>query len=413
MGPCCSGGIIGSSEGFFAADSPSCGCHNIQVTVGETWATVTWTTNEPATSSVAYGPTVAYGDSVEDTALVTEHAITLTDLFQGTLYHYQITSADESGNPASSTDLTFRTAGVASSIVSDDFNTCGLNLGLWEFIDPLADGTYDMMGTFTQDAWLSISVPAGVSHDVWTDNWAPRIMQPANDVDFQIEVKFESEMSEEYQMQGVLIEQDSNNFLRFDFYSDGSNTNIFATSFVGGTPTIPPMIDSPITGASVAPLYMRVRRQGDWWTLSYSDDNWTSSDSVSFDHHLTVTSVGAFVGNAGDGSPPAHTGYIDYFVNSASPIVSEDGDRNTLTVNPVGNGWVTKHPDKPMYDCNDEVTLTAYASPGWTFAGWSGDLSGKDNPVTVNMTGDRVITATFTQGENRVFLPIITVQYSP
>jgi uncharacterized repeat protein (TIGR02543 family) len=116
------------------------------------------------------------------------------------------------------------------------------------------------------------------------------------------------------------------------------------------------------------------------------------------------------VGNAGNGSPPAHTGYIDYFFNSAAPIVPEDGDRNTLTVNPVGNGTVTKEP-APPYDCGDPVTLTAYADLGWTFAGWSGDPSGEDNPATVTMTGSRVITATFTQGENRIFLPIITRQY--
>jgi len=385
---------------------------DIQVTTGETWATITWTTNEPATSTVSYGPSSAYENgSVTDSALVTGHAITLTDLFQGALYHYRIASADGSGNVARSTDLTFRTAGVASSIVSDDFNTCDLNLGLWEFFDPRGDATQDMAGTFTEDAWLSISVPAGVSHDVWTDgNFAPRIMQPANDTDFQIEVKFESGVSEKYQMQGVLIEEDSDDFLRFDFHWDGFNNRIFAASFAEGeAPEL--RIDWGI--ASVAPLYMRVRRTGDLWTLSYSYDGegWMTPPDPSFAHPLSVTQVGVFVGNAGS-SPPAHTGSIDYFFNSASPIVVEDGDRNTLTINTVGNGTVTKDPDKGMYDCRDEVTLTASADPDWTFSGWSGDLSSSTNPVTVEMTGSRVISATFTQ-DYKIFLPLITVQYSP
>jgi uncharacterized repeat protein (TIGR02543 family) len=102
---------------------------------------------------------------------------------------------------------------------------------------------------------------------------------------------------------------------------------------------------------------------------------------------------------------------IDYFFNIASPIVPEDGD--ALTVNTVGNGRVTKDPDPP-YDCDDEVTLTASADPGWTFAGWSGDLSGTTNPITVTVTGSRVIAANFTQDEdtNQIFLPLIAVQYS-
>jgi hypothetical protein len=382
---------------------------NIQVTSGETWATITWTTNEPATSTVSYGPSSAYENgSVTDSASVTEHTITLTDLFQGALYHYRIASADGSGNVAQSTDLTFRTTGVASSIVSDDFNTCDLDDGLWEWTDPRGDASYNTTGTFTEDAWLSISVPAGTSHDVWTGgNFAPRIMQPANNVDFEIEVKFESVVSQEYQMQGVLVEQDSDDFLRFDFHSVDSSTRIFAASFTSGSPPSQKILQV-ITGG--APLYMRVRRTGDQWALSYSYDgeNWTTSGS--FAHALSVTKVGAFVGNAGS-SPPAHTGSIDYFFNSAAPIVPEDGDRNTLTINTVGNGTVTKDPDEDMYDCYDEVTLTATADPDWTFRGWSGDLSGSTNPVNVEMTGSRVISATFTQGDYEIFLPLITVQY--
>ena len=391
---------------------------NIQVTPGETSATVTWTTDEPATSSVAYGQSAAYENgSVGDSALVIEHTITLTNLVSETLYHYQVISVDGSGNSASSTDLIFATTGtsVPSSIMSDDFNTCELNPWLWEFIDPRDDATYAMTGTFTQDAWLSISVPAGTDHDIWEDgNFAPRIMQSINDTDFEVEVKFESPLTETYQMQGVLVEEDDDDFLRFEFYSVGSKTRVFATNFIGGTPTTPPMIDSDITDTNVAPLYMRVRRQGDQWTQSYSYDGVDWTTPVTFTHPLTVTAAGTYAGNAIDASSPAHTAYIDYFFNTASPIIPEDGDRNTLTVNTVGNGMVTKYPDPP-YDCDDdEVTLTATADLGWTFAGWSGDLSGTTNPVTVTMTGSRVITATFTQDvdTHRIFLPLILCQYS-
>jgi uncharacterized repeat protein (TIGR02543 family) len=52
------------------------------------------------------------------------------------------------------------------------------------------------------------------------------------------------------------------------------------------------------------------------------------------------------------------------------------------------------------------VTLTAIADPGWGFVGWSGDLSGSDNPETITITGNTTITATFTT--HQIFLPLTT-----
>ena len=72
-------------------------------------ATITWTTDEPASSQVDYGLDTGYGSVVSDASLVTSHSLTLTGLAASTLYHYQVTSVDGAGNPASSADLTFTT----------------------------------------------------------------------------------------------------------------------------------------------------------------------------------------------------------------------------------------------------------------------------------------------------------------
>jgi hypothetical protein len=74
-------------------------------------ATITWTTNEPTTSQVAYGPTTSYGSvTAANTTLVTTHSVPLSGLAAGTPYHYQVTSTDASANIAVSGDYTFTTA---------------------------------------------------------------------------------------------------------------------------------------------------------------------------------------------------------------------------------------------------------------------------------------------------------------
>ncbi len=71
----------------------------------------------------------------------------------------------------------------------------------------------------------------------------------------------------------------------------------------------------------------------------------------------------------------------------------------TLTVNIKGSGFVIKNPDQTGYPEGSVVTLTAVPAAGWSFAGWSGDLSGSANPANITMTSDKMINATFTQDE--------------
>jgi len=71
--------------------------------------TITWTTNEPATSIVNYGTTVSYVSASSSATLTTNHSITLTGLIASTAYNFQIQSADASGNVATSSNQTFTT----------------------------------------------------------------------------------------------------------------------------------------------------------------------------------------------------------------------------------------------------------------------------------------------------------------
>jgi uncharacterized repeat protein (TIGR02543 family) len=79
-----------------------------------------------------------------------------------------------------------------------------------------------------------------------------------------------------------------------------------------------------------------------------------------------------------------------------TPETSPVPVRYALTVTTVGSGTVTKVPDQADYAPNADVQLTAApVGEGWSFAGWSGGASGAANPLTVTMTSDIAITATF------------------
>jgi hypothetical protein len=76
---------------------------------------------------------------------------------------------------------------------------------------------------------------------------------------------------------------------------------------------------------------------------------------------------------------------------------------SSLTVNIVGNGTVTPSisigsgnvTTNTYNSWTTSVKLTAAAATGYTFTGWSGNLSGTTNPATIVMSNDMTVTATF------------------
>ncbi|NLN71021.1 MAG: hypothetical protein GX142_09640 [Chloroflexi bacterium] len=48
--------------------------------------------------------------------------------------------------------------------------------------------------------------------------------------------------------------------------------------------------------------------------------------------------------------------------------------------------------------------LTAIRDQGYTFANWSGDLTGSNNPATIVMDADKTVTAAFTKFQ--YFMPL-------
>jgi uncharacterized repeat protein (TIGR02543 family) len=281
---------------------------------------------------------------------------------------------------------------VAGPIQSDDFDECTL-ASFWTH-EPGQSG--DPAPTFNGTQML-LTAPEGSSHDIWWGGiLANRVVQPMEEGDFEVEVKFASEMDSRYQLRGIIIEDESGDALRFDIYYNGTQYLFYASSIIGGTPT--PFYNVVITGGN--PAYMRVAREGDAWIHSYSFDGetWTSK---SFEMVFAGNRIGLYSGNATDAAPgqePEHTAIFDYFYNTADPGPGDSGDAlHTLVANKSGEGAILKDPDQESYGCNQVVTLTAVPDPGWKFNGWTGDLLGTANPLALSMNTDKVVTATFVE----------------
>ncbi|MEX0662492.1 MAG: BspA family leucine-rich repeat surface protein [Balneolaceae bacterium] len=67
----------------------------------------------------------------------------------------------------------------------------------------------------------------------------------------------------------------------------------------------------------------------------------------------------------------------------------------TVSTSTTGEGTLERDPDQDEYDYDSIVEITADPDEGWEFSEWGGDASGTDNPLTVTVTEDLDIAATF------------------
>jgi hypothetical protein len=164
--------------------------------------------------------------------------------------------------------------------------------------------------------------------------------------------------------------------------------------------------------------------------IAYSADFSQSQQSASIQivivprYLLTLTMVGqgTVAADPAGGSYPSNTvvnltatpaaGWIfsqwSGDIAAANPAVSVTMDGNktiraefieaplyTLALTFEGNGAVSLDPPGGSYSSNTVVHLAAAADSGWTFAGWSGDVSGNELTLNVTMTANKQVSARF------------------
>jgi uncharacterized repeat protein (TIGR02543 family) len=115
----------------------------------------------------------------------------------------------------------------------------------------------------------------------------------------------------------------------------------------------------------------------------------TMSFSISPDTGYDIASVTGCGGTLNGNTYTTGAITVDCTVSATFAIKSY-----TLTVNTAGSGSGTVT-GAGTYTFGTTVTVAAAADTGSTFAGWSGDCSGTDNPTTVLMDGPKTCTATF------------------
>ncbi|MEZ4519389.1 MAG: hypothetical protein R3C44_22030 [Chloroflexota bacterium] len=85
-------------------------------------------------------------------------------------------------------------------------------------------------------------------------------------------------------------------------------------------------------------------------------------------------------------------------------ILPLEQDGLTVTVGDSEHGSIQVSPDKPYYQPGEEVEFLAVPEEGYKFAGWQGDLSGSENPLSLAISKDMVVNAVFEPETYRVFI---------
>jgi HYR domain/Carboxypeptidase regulatory-like domain len=130
--------------------------------ITQTSAVISWTTNEPATSAIRYGPVSGSPDNTTgDVALVTNHVMRLTGLLYGAKYYFVVSSADASANTATSTELTFTVAASPQTFTNSILFPTGLTFDGTVLYLSHGEGNREIFKLDPQTGAILGSIPLG------------------------------------------------------------------------------------------------------------------------------------------------------------------------------------------------------------------------------------------------------------
>jgi len=123
----------------------------------------------------------------------------------------------------------------------------------------------------------------------------------------------------------------------------------------------------------------------------------TDSYALNANVQVTATANTGYRFDGWSGDTTGMTNPLTVKMNKSKAITAKFVRMYTLTVsaNPTAGGTAVKNPDSSSYASGTSVQVTATAKDGYKFDGWSGDASGTTNPLAVNMSRNKSITARF------------------
>lgn len=126
-------------------------------------------------------------------------------------------------------------------------------------------------------------------------------------------------------------------------------------------------------------------------TVEFNGVSAASFNVIADDQLTAVVPAGAATG------PISITNTIGAATSASNFTIPEPPFTLSVFYNGPGTVQLSPEPDLSggIYNSITEVTLTAVPDPGYTFAGWSGDLNGTANPGTILVNSDKSIIASF------------------
>jgi uncharacterized repeat protein (TIGR02543 family) len=135
------------------------------------------------------------------------------------------------------------------------------------------------------------------------------------------------------------------------------------------------------------------------YQFSTDNFNWQSCSTKPVNvGNIDLPTGGIQIRVAASNSEPAH--FCSEALASEAPFTIEV-PQYTLTLNISGSGSVTvngiPYTSPVTVDENSELTIVATPISGWTFDGWSGDLSSLNVSEIITLNSNKTVTATFTK----------------
>ncbi|HXP09345.1 MAG TPA: chitobiase/beta-hexosaminidase C-terminal domain-containing protein, partial [Acidobacteriaceae bacterium] len=201
---------------------------------------------------------------------------------------------------------------VSGTPVSDDYNAGSLNGAQWQVAAPVGGSAAVSNGE------LVLTVPGGSNHDAAVPALdAVQVIQPVSNTNFDVAVKIDSTLvaANKYYGQGLMVEGDAKNYIRFELGAGGTSVNLSAGTVINGAQATKFQI-SPFTSYAV-PTYLRLTRVGTTYTAYWSTNGTTWNQAGSFTDTLVVTGLAPYAWNYSTtpSQAPALTATFDWFHN--------------------------------------------------------------------------------------------------